>query len=51
MLIDHIAVNAKNFEEELNFFTNFLELKLLQKWEDKNQAYVGTDTGVVIGII
>ncbi len=51
MNIDHVAINAKDLEEELKFFVEFLELNLLQKWEDKKQAYVGSDTGVVIGII
>ncbi len=51
MKIDHIALNAVNLEEEIGFFTSFLGLQLLQKWDSPRQAYVGLESGPVIGII
>ncbi len=51
MKLDHIAINAVNLEEEIEFLTRFLDLSLLQKWEDLRQAYVGLENGPVIGVI
>lgn len=51
MKIDHIAINAVNLEDELDFLTKFLGLSLLQKWSDLRQAYVGFEKGPVIGVI
>jgi catechol 2,3-dioxygenase-like lactoylglutathione lyase family enzyme len=51
MKIDHIAINAVNLEDEIDFLTNFLGLSLLQKWSDLRQAYVGLENGPVIGVI
>lgn len=51
MNIDHIALNAVKLDEEIEFFTSFLGLSLLQKWDSPRQAYVGLEAGPVIGII
>jgi catechol 2,3-dioxygenase-like lactoylglutathione lyase family enzyme len=51
MKLDHIAINAVNLEIELEFLTDFIGLSLLQKWPDLRQAYVGFNSGPVIGVI
>jgi catechol 2,3-dioxygenase-like lactoylglutathione lyase family enzyme len=51
MKFDHMAINAVNLDEELEFLTEFLGLSLLQKWMDLRQAYVGFENGPVIGVI
>ena len=51
MRLDHIAINAVDFEAEIEFLTEFLGLSLLQKWTDLRQAYVGFNDGPVIGVI
>lgn len=51
MKLDHIAINAVNLEIELEFLIDFIGLSLLQKWPDLRQAYVGFDSGPVIGVI
>lgn len=51
MKIDHIALNAVNLDEEIEFFTSFLGFELLQKWDAPRQAYVGLASGPVIGLI
>ena len=51
MNLDHIAINAVNLDEEINFLTDFMGLSVLQKWPDLRQAYVGFKSGPVIGII
>ncbi len=51
MKLDHIALNAVDLESEIDFFVSFLGLQLLQKWESPRQAYVGQETGPVIGLI
>jgi len=51
MNFDHIAINAVNLDEELEFLTEFLGLTMLQQWHDLRQAYVGFEDGPVIGVI
>lgn len=51
MRIDHVAINAVDLDEELAFFTGFIGMKLLQRWDEPRQAYVGFDEGPVVGII
>ncbi len=51
MKLDHVAIHAVDLDEELEFFTVFLGLPLLQKWHDLRQAYVGFEQGPVIGVI
>lgn len=35
MRIDHIAINAVDLEQEIDFLTrHFPDFRLLQKWED-----------------
>ncbi len=51
MKLDHIALNAVNLEDEIEFFTSFLGFDLLQQWDAPRQAYVGLESGPVIGII
>lgn len=50
-MIDHVAINAVNLDDELAFFTGFIGMKLLQRWDELAQAYVGFDDGPVVGII
>jgi catechol 2,3-dioxygenase-like lactoylglutathione lyase family enzyme len=51
MRIDHVALNAKELDAEIDFFVTFLGLDLLQRWDSPRQAYVGMEKGAVIGLI
>jgi catechol 2,3-dioxygenase-like lactoylglutathione lyase family enzyme len=51
MNIDHIALNAVSLDEEIGFFVGFLGLKLLQRWDELRQAYVGFEDGPMIGLV
>lgn len=48
--IDHIGLNVKDLDESISFYETFLGFKLVEKWDNPRQAFIGKGE-VALGLI